>query len=165
MTQIGTLHTDARIKRLKLWRAALLLLPVALVLGVVALYIAGNAYFSTGRALQGNWGISVPDGLREIEHAEEESFHGDGYRFTVFEVEDSSQLAGTFFDVGHMSTAELTSDQMGLVAAITGVHRPTNYLVVPQAGLLKAERIRYDNELLSIYDAATNRFYVYESFI
>ena len=161
-TGVGNQRIARNLGRLKGWRGAWLVLPVGLVLAVVALYAAGDLYFSTERAIQVNWGISVPTGLREVEHQEEQSFHGDGYRFTVFDVENSTKLEGTFFDVSQMSDSQLTSDQIELVSAVTGEFRPENNLAVPQPGLWRTEKSVDDNRLLCLFDSASNRFYIYE---
>lgn len=161
-TGVGNQHNTGRIRRLKGWRVAWLLLPLALVLGMVSLYAVGNLYFSTERTIHANWGISVPTGLREVEHQAEQSFQGDGYRFTVFDVDNSTQLEGTFFDVRQMSAAELTSDQIVLVSAVTREFQPENNLTVPQLGLRQTERIRDNNRFLCLFDPVLNRFYIYE---
>lgn len=151
------------------WLAALLILPTAVVaVGLGALHVAGTLVFSTERNLKHNWGIVAPDGVRVVEHIQEESFHGDGFRITVFEVEEGARLADTFFDVSRMSDAELTDEQVELVTAATAALDPENALEVPRPGLRHAELVRgsqRENTLLSLHDESTRRFYVYESFV
>ena len=165
IADVDNQHIARRIRRLKFWQACRFLLPVVLVLSVVSFYVAGNLYFSTERAIQTNWGISVPDGLQELEHHEEQSFHGDGYRFTVFDVEDSTHLGGTFFDAPRMSAAPLTTEQLELVSTVANEFRPETQLAVAQAGLMKSERARGSNRLLCLFDSTTGRFFIYEEFL
>lgn len=165
MTRIDT-HPRARSRTLVTpWRVTLAVLLIGLILAGAALHRAMDEYFSGASALYANWSISVPDGVRVLEHASESGFHGDGFRFTVFDVEDSTKLRETFFDVRQMSSDQLTNDQIGMVVDVTHELRPENYLLLPQADLVKAERSQDGNRLVAIYDEATNRFYIYESFI
>lgn len=151
-------------RRLTGGQVALLLVALVLIAAVFAGYLAVTQYLSTQtqRSIEANWGISAPDGLRVVEYHQEESFFGDGYRFTVLEIQDGTELEGTFFDARQMSGAELTSEQIDLVVAVTKQHSPENYLTVPQSGLRKAEISREDRTLLCLLDQKTNRFYIYE---
>ncbi|MBK7821343.1 MAG: hypothetical protein IPJ61_09745 [Tessaracoccus sp.] len=143
------------------WMAAIVLMPVVL----VALVVAAIPRYSADQALKDDWGIAVPDGLRVVEHHHENSFADAelSTRFTVFAVEEEAKLTGTFFDPQQMSAADLTSDQVLLVAGITKQFQPKHYLRVPGPGIRKVERVTTAGVVLCLLDESASVFYVYES--
>lgn len=123
------------------------------------------ATFTTQRTFENNWGVLIPEGLKIVEYHVEETFHGDGVRLTVFEVEDPASVEGTFFDLGHMSSEALTQEESALVDFGNKTFGPENRLSPPNPQLLKADRQRYEDRLLSVYEPASNRFYVFEDLL
>lgn len=110
------------------------------------------ATFTTQRTFENNWGVLIPEGLKIVEYHVEETFHGDGVRLTVFEVEDPASVEGTFFDLGHMSSEALTQEESALVDLVNKTFGPENRLSPPNPQLLKADRQRYEDRLLSVYE-------------
>jgi hypothetical protein len=143
----------------------LLLIPVLLILAGIVVYFVGNAIFSTEKGLQANWGISVPEGLREVEHYEESSFHGDGYRLTIYEVQADISLNGTFFDYGDMDREGLTEAQVALIENVTNQFDPKNGIAIPPREVYKRQVAKFGGILLCLYDATENKFFLYEEIL
>lgn len=147
---------------------AIVLTVLVLVLGLVGFKIWADSYFFPKTSLEANWSITVPRGLTVVEKHSEGSFHGDGYRLTVFKPSKGAPLEGSFFDLDQMSSADLTPDELELVAAANSLFQPENYLNTQQSGLKKRvaipsdEKARYSNTLLCVFDGEANRFYAYE---
>ena len=64
----------------------------------LGLYMAGKYYTTDKTIYEQNWGIVLPDGLKEIySETSPPSFHGDGVRFTVFsEKKTDEKFIATF---------------------------------------------------------------------
>lgn len=144
---------------------AIVAAPLLLITIIAAFYHWGVSAHTPQRSLESNWGLVVPNGLRLVEHHEQESFYGGGFRLTVFEVEDRAALQGTFFDVDRMSDDTLTRQEAALVDRVNETYAPEYPPVLPGSRLLKADRERYDDRLLSVYEPASARFYVYEDLL
>lgn len=131
---------------------------------IAGVHAWGKGNSTTQRAFENDWGVLIPEGLKIVEyHAEE--FHGDGVRLTVFKVEDPASVEGTLFDLGHMSSEALTQEESALVDFGNKTFGPENRLSPPNPQLLKADRQRYEDRLLSVYEPASNRFYVFEDLL
>lgn len=157
-----TARCRRRSRRVLLVIAALPVLATMLIAGV---YFWGMATFTTQRTFENNWGVVIPVGLKIVEYHAEESFHGDGVRLTVFDVEDPASIEGTFFDPGLMSSEALTQEDTALIDLVNRTFRPENRVALPNPQLLKADRQRYENRLLSVYEPTGNRFYVFEDLL
>jgi hypothetical protein len=74
-----------RYKKLIITAAVLL----AVILVPILLYFMGKSYFTHERAYELTWRINIPSGFKEKKHyTSEHGFHGDGIRFTIFNVID-----------------------------------------------------------------------------
>ncbi len=132
---------------------------------IAGVHAWGKGNSTTQRAFENDWGVLIPEGLKIVEYHAEESFHGDGVRLTVFKVEDPASVEGTLFDLGHMSSEALTQEESALVDFGNKTFGPENRLSPPNPQLLKADRQRYEDRLLSVYEPASNRFYVFEDLL
>lgn len=132
---------------------------------IAGVHAWGKGNSTTQRAFENDWGVLIPEGLKIVEYHAEESFHGDGVRLTVFKVEDPASVEGTLFDLGHMSSEALTQEESALVDLVNKTFGPENRLSPPNPQLLKADRQRYEDRLLSVYEPASNRFYVFEDLL
>ncbi len=132
---------------------------------IAGVHAWGKGNSTTQRAFENDWGVLIPEGLKIVEFHAEESFHGDGVRLTVFKVEDPASVEGTLFDLGHMSSEALTQEESALVDFGNKTFGPENRLSPPNPQLLKADRQRYEDRLLSVYEPASNRFYVFEDLL
>lgn len=75
---------------LRFWLLAAIIAVVVGTAAVVA-YLSWNVRFTAEKALEVNWGLELPRGSEILEHHKEDSFQGDGYRFTVVSVEHSPE--------------------------------------------------------------------------
>lgn len=83
----------------------------------------------------------------------------------MFEVENPASQVGTFFDLGHMSSEALTQEESALADLVNKTFGPENRLSLPNPQLLKADRQRYEDRLLSVYEPASNGFSVFEDLL
>ena len=105
--------------------------PVLATMIIAGVYVWAKATSATQCAFENNWGVLIPEGLKIVEYHAEESFHGDGVRLTVFEVEDPASVEGTFFDLGHMSNEALTQEESEFVDLVNKTFGPENRLSPP----------------------------------
>lgn len=70
---------------------------IAVVVAVIAIaiptgmYVAGNYYFTDARIYEETWNINLPRTVKEeYSKKTEQSFHGDGFSYTVFKYDDTS---------------------------------------------------------------------------
>ncbi|MDP4153808.1 MAG: hypothetical protein Q8865_10310 [Bacillota bacterium] len=89
------------------------LIAVVVIIAIpLGLYIAGNTFYSDTRIYEQYWKINVPRAAKEKYNINTPtSFHGDGYRFTSFELKsaDSPLLSGASNDKSSSMQNEVTS--------------------------------------------------------
>lgn len=147
---------------LRFWLLAAIIAVVVGTAAVVA-YLSWNVRFTAEKALEVNWGLELPRGSEILEHHKEDSFQGDGYRFTVVSVEHSPEGENRICGPGaDMDIGALTNKQVELFMSVTDALRPKVNLTTLH-GLKKTEFSREDGSvLLCLFDERTSRFYIYE---
>ncbi|MFT4104912.1 MAG: hypothetical protein QM657_04045 [Lacrimispora sp.] len=58
------------------------------------LYLYGHFSYSEKKAYEMNWEISLPDQIKLVNDKNTTSFHGDGFRHTIYQVEKMEDLRG-----------------------------------------------------------------------
>ena len=152
--------------RLLPWLLGIILLVVAVPTAFLFSWVWDLVGSTPETVLASNWGVRLPPRSSVIEHHEEASFHGDGYRVTVVTVEPPVEDGVGIFDISNMSSEPLTIEQSGLVVAAAKTLRPTNHLDMSTPGLRTAESAQGDGSvLLCVFDPSANRFFIYEELL
>lgn len=88
----------------------LMMIFLAIITIPLSLYAIGNWYFSLERVFEMNWGVKIPSGYDEIYHVETVGFHGDGERYTIYEIKCNEILfSERFSSVKDLSTETFTN--------------------------------------------------------
>ena len=128
---------------------------VALVAISAGLYIAGNVYYSSERIYELTWNIELPDDMKkEFEEKADNSFHGDGTRYTVYSVKEVEQFLSDFKTEKDSAIESTVSEYLNAIN-ITSEHQPDwshNYAW--------KHIEEYKNHLYMLYDLQTNELFV-----
>jgi len=60
----------------------------------LSLYLYGHFSYSEKRAYEISWGISLPDQIKLVNNKNTKSFHGDGFRHTLYQIDQMEDLEG-----------------------------------------------------------------------
>lgn len=119
------------------------------------LYIAGNVYYSSERIYEQTWNIELPDGMKkEFEEKTDNSFHGDGIRYTKYSVKEAENSLSDFKSEKDATIESAISEYLSTIN-IASEHQPNwghNYTW--------KHIEKYENHLYMIYDQQTNELFV-----
>lgn len=119
------------------------------------LYIAGNVYYSSKRIYEQTWNIELPDGMKqEFEEKTDNSFHGDGIRYTTYSVKEAENSFNDFKSEKDSTVESAISEYLNIIK-IASEQQPNwehNYTWIHIE--------KYENHLYMIYDQQTNELFV-----
>ncbi|NMM93432.1 hypothetical protein [Bifidobacterium oedipodis] len=82
------------------------------IVACLALLFSRNATLST---MSTNWGVTFPEKTRVVEHSEEKSFHGDGYRCTILRTDAGASAENTTLDSRNFTTDTLSEASIDII--------------------------------------------------
>ena len=161
---------------LRRWKASFVALAVVLgmasFLGATYLVLSSVGARASAKAaredLSQHWGIEVPPASLSVVQRRTEANMDAKYRLTVLQPTRDARLEGGFLDPVEMAGTALTAEESEFVESVNTSLSPQP-LLSPHAtvkkSILTQPSDRYPaarETLLSLYDPATNRFFLYE---
>lgn len=74
--------------------AEIFLLLFFFILCPLSLYLYGHFSYSEKKSYEINWGISLPNQTKLVNNNSTPSFHGDGFKHTVYQIDKMEDLKG-----------------------------------------------------------------------
>lgn len=128
---------------------------MALVAISAGLYFGGNVYYTSERIYEQTWNIELPDGMKkEFEVKADNSFHGDGIRYTIYSVNETEKFFSDFKDEKDSKIESAVSEYLGTIN-ITSEHQPDW-----EHHYTWKHIEEYENHLYMIYDLETYELFV-----
>ncbi len=121
----------------------------------IGLYIAGNCYYTPARIYEMYWNINLPNDIKEKYNAETPpDFHGDGSRYTVFQLNELNPpfLIGTSIQKNVKTENEILS-----ILNILGAEK--NWYPDFSHGYKWKKLTQHDDYLYIIYDPKSSLVY------
>ena len=90
-------------RKLKRWQRNLIIIcaALALLLAVLGPAIWSALRYAGAGVYEANWGLAMPDGIKELYRTDSgASFHGDGYRYAVYEYAEPDEEFDSLLNAG-----------------------------------------------------------------
>jgi len=120
-----------------------------------------KSYSSSARSLELYWGIQIPSDFKEVYHTSIVGFHGDGFRYTVFETHNNAHLS--FIKVFHSQRNQTVEDFIDKVIDQLDVAE-NNVPSINQSyfwWVISGDKY-YDNTLVILYIPNDDKYYFIE---
>lgn len=138
-------------------KTAVIVTPIIVVIMILlGVYATGNLYLSDAKIYKDLWDVDIPGKATQLYNAKSpQDFHGDGYRYTVYQLsgEESELLQGCVSD--RNEAAEETVDSILNELDVEKKNRPDF-----QQDYSWKHMENYGNQLTIIYIGAESKLYV-----
>lgn len=133
---------------------------IAVVVAVIAvpigMYAAGNYYFTDARIYEENWNFNLPRTVKEeYSKKTEQSFHGDGFSYTVFKYDDASSNFTDGFNTG--KNEEMENEVSSVLSALSV--EKTNSPDFSHSYLWRQQKKADGSNFYMIYDTGVKKLY------
>ncbi|QOL33375.1 hypothetical protein [Bifidobacterium lemurum] len=130
-------------------------------IAMLALYAAGNVFFSPISNMSRNWNVTFPHGAYVTFHKEDIGFQGDGTRFTTITLLRFSNVENTVLDTDDYSAP--SEEDFDTINSVEKELQIPSSLNMDASHHYQAKRIyNHGGTLLIIGDSNQRQFYCYE---
>lgn len=120
------------------------------------LYCYGHFTITVKKVYETNWGISLPDGMKLLNDKNTESFHGDGYRFTVYSISKEKKYF-TGYKTSKNKEIEETCKTI-----ISSLRVESKYIPHFNENYVWTKYKKYNDNLIIIYFPNQKRLYLFQ---
>lgn len=133
---------------------------------IIALIIIGfvvKSYSPHNRSLESYWGLQIPSDFKEVYYTSIVGFHGDGFRYTIFETRNDVHLSfiKVFYNQQNKTIEDFIDRVIDNLAVTEDKKPPINQ---PYYWWVISGDKYYNNTLVIVYIPKDKMYYFFEEF-